>query len=128
MVSDHEPTTEETFGIRAEFIWLKEFKQYSPNPDIEVNGKKFQHMVGAVIRNKIISANVPVGVNKVGSLSITKSVVGKENCQEAFEFELRLPYHTSINGLYGDLEFHNGVAHFSLKEMCIRDRGWLGQP
>lgn len=116
LVSDHEPTTEETFGIRAEFIWLKEFKQYSPNPDIEVNGKKFQHMVGAVIRNKKISANVPVGVNKVGSLSITKSVVGKENCQEAFEFELRLPYHTSINGLYGDLEFHNGVANFSLKD------------
>ena len=116
LVSDHEPTAEETFGIRAEFIWLKEFKQYSPNPDIEVNGKKFQHMVGAVIRNKKISANVPVGVNKVGALSITKSVIGEENCQEAFEFELRLPYHTSINGLYGDLEFHNGVANFSLKD------------
>lgn len=116
LVSDHEPTTEETFGIRAEFIWLKEFKQYSPNPDIEVNGKKFQHMIGAVIRNKKISANVPVGVNKVGALSITKNVVGEENCQEEFEFELRLPYHTSINGLYGDLEFHNGVAKFSLKD------------
>lgn len=116
LVSDHEPSTEETFGIRAEFIWLKEFKQYSPTPDIEVNGKKFQHMIGAVIRNKKISANVPVGVNKVGSLSITKNVIGEENCQEAFEFELRLPYHTSLNGLYGDLEFHNGVANFSLKD------------
>ncbi len=116
LVSEYEPTEEETFGIRAEFIWLKEFKQYSPSPDIEVNGKKFQHMIGAVIRNKKISANVPVGVNEVGALSITKSVVGEENCQKEFEFELRLPYHTSINGLYGDLEFHNGVAKFSLKD------------
>ena len=116
LVSDHEPTAEETFGIRAEFIWLKEFKQYSPNPDIKVNGKKFQHMIGAVIHDKTLSANVPVGVNKVGSLSITKSVIGEENCKEEFGFELRLPYHTSINGIYGDLEFHNGVAHFSLKD------------
>ena len=98
------------------FIWLKEFKQYSPEPDIEVNGKKFQHMIGAVIRNKRLSANVPIGVNKVGALSITKNVIGEENCQEVFEFELKLPYHTSINGLYGDLEFHNGVANFSLKD------------
>ena len=116
LVSDHEPAAEETFGIRAEFIWLKEFKQYSPNPDIEVNGKKFQHMIGAVIHDKTLSANVPVGVNKVGSLSVTKSVIGEENCKEEFWFELRLPYHTSINGIYGDLEFHNGVAHFSLKD------------
>ena len=116
LVSDHEPAAEETFGIRAEFIWLKEFKQYSPNPDIKVNGKKFQHMIGAVIHDKTLSANVPVGVNKVGSLSITKSVIGEENCKEEFGFELRLPYHTSINGIYGDLEFHNGVAHFSLKD------------
>ena len=116
LVSDHEPTAEETFGIRAEFIWLKEFKQYSPNPDIEINGKKFQHMIGAVIHNKTLSANVPVGVNKVGSLSITKNVVGEKNCQEEFEFELKLPYHTSINGIYGDLEFHNGVAYFNLKD------------
>ena len=116
LVSDHEPTMEETFEIQAEFIWLKEFKQYSPEPDIEVNGKKFQHMIGAVIRNKRLSTNVPIGVNKVGALSITKNVIGEENCQEVFEFELKLPYHTSINGLYGDLEFHNGVANFSLKD------------
>lgn len=116
LVSDHEPTMEETFEIQAEFIWLKEFKQYSPEPDIAVNGKKFQHMIGAVIRNKRLSANVPIGVNKVGALSITKNVIGEENCQEVFEFELKLPYHTSINGFYGDLEFHNGVANFSLKD------------
>ena len=116
LVSDHEPTMEETFEIQAEFIWLKEFKQYSPEPDIAVNGKKFQHMIGAVIRNKRLSANVPIGVNKVGALSITKNVIGEENCQEVFEFELKLSYHTSINGFYGDLEFHNGVANFSLKD------------
>lgn len=116
LVSDHEPAEEETFGIRAEFIWLKEFKQYSPTPDLEVNGKKFQHMIGAVIRTAEISENVPVGVNKVGSLSVTKQVVGETNCQERFEFELKLPFHTNLNGLYGDMEFHNGVAKFSLQD------------
>lgn len=52
----------------------------------------------------------------MGSLSITKKVVGEKNCQEEFQFEIRFPYHTKINGLYGDLEFHDGIAQFSLKD------------
>lgn len=116
LVSDHQPTTEETFTIKAEFIWMKEFKQYAPMGDVEVNGKKFQNMVGAVIRNATVSAAVPVGADEAGGLSITKEVVGEENCQEEFQFELRLPYHTNLNGVYGDLEFHEGIALFSLKD------------
>ena len=51
---------------------MKDFKQYAPMGDVEVHGKKFQNMVGAVIRNTTVSAEVPVGVDEVGSLSITK--------------------------------------------------------
>ena len=116
LVSDHQPTIEDTFTIKAEFVWMKDFKQYAPMGDVEVHGKKFQNMVGAVIRNTTVSAEVPVGVDEVGSLSITKKVVGEKNCQEEFQFEIRFPYHTKINGLYGDLEFHDGIAQFSLKD------------
>lgn len=72
LVSDHQPTIEDTFTIKAEFVWMKDFKQYAPMGDVEVHGKKFQNMVGAVIRNTTVSAEVPVGVDEVGSLSITK--------------------------------------------------------
>ena len=62
--------------------------------DVEVHGKKFQNMVGAVIRNTTVSAEVPVGVDEVGSLSITKKVVGEKNCQEEFQFRnsFSVPY------------------------------------
>lgn len=115
LVSDHQPTQGESFGIQADFVWLEEFKQYSPSPDIEFKGKKFQHMIGAVIHNESLSAWVPIAAANVGDVSITKTVVGEENCQEEFQFEFRLPYHQGISGLYGDLEFHKGVANFSLK-------------
>ena len=47
---------------------MKDFKQYAPMGDVEVHGKKFQNMVGAVIRNTTVSAEVPVGVDWWSSL------------------------------------------------------------
>ena len=116
LVSDHQPTLGESFGIRAEFVWLNEFKQYSPTPDIEFKGKKFQHMIGAVIENETLYISKPMESKNIGSLSISKSLVGEENSQTNFEFELKLPYNKKINGLYGDLEFTNGVSYFTLKD------------
>ena len=40
LVSDHQPTIEDTFTIKAEFVWMKDFKQYAPMGDVEVHGKK----------------------------------------------------------------------------------------
>lgn len=114
LVSDHQPQDGETFGIEADFVWLKDVRQYTPASDVEVNGKKFQHMIGAVIRKEKITADVPVHHNDVGSLQITKTVKNDDGNQEEFEFVLKLPYH-KINGLYGDLEFHDGVSEFTLK-------------
>lgn len=115
LVADKQPQDGQTFGIKAEFIWLKDMKQYTPSPDTEVNGKKFQHMIGAVIRNKTISASIPVGHTDVGSLSITKKTEYDEDSQNVFHFTLQLPYHTEINGQYGDLQFRKGIAEFSLR-------------
>lgn len=52
LVSDHQPTIEDTFTIKAEFVWMKDFKQYAPMGDVEVHGKKFQNMVGVVTENE----------------------------------------------------------------------------
>ena len=116
LVSDHKPEYGEYFGIRAEFVWLKEFKQYSPTPDIEVEGKKFQHMIGAVIENETLYITKEMSSRNVGNLSITKKVKGEENCQTEFQFELKLPQYKNLSGLYGDLEFTNGVSQFTLKD------------
>ena len=116
LVSDHQPTLGETFGIRAEFVWLKEFKQYSPTPDIEFEGKKFQHMIGAVIENETLYISKAMESTNVGNIAITKKVIGETDSQTEFNFELKLVYHNNFNGLYGDLEFHNGVAQFTLKD------------
>lgn len=115
LVSDHQPTEGEAFGIEAEFVWLEEFKQYSPSPDIEFEGKKFQHMIGAVIHNETLTANIPIASARIGNVSITKTVVGEQNCPTEFQFEMKLPYHQGVSGLYGDMEFNRGVATFSLK-------------
>ena len=116
LVSDHQPTLGETFGIRAEFVWLKEFKQYSPTPDIEFEGKKFQHMIGAVIENETLYISKAMESTNVGNIAITKKVIGETDSQTEFNFELKLVYHNNFNGLYGDLEFRNGVAQFTLKD------------
>ncbi|MDO4664450.1 MAG: DUF5979 domain-containing protein, partial [Erysipelotrichaceae bacterium] len=115
LVSDHQPTEGEAFGIEAEFVWLEEFKQYSPSPDIEFEGKKFQRMIGAVIHNETLTASIPIASAQIGDVSITKTVVGEPNCPAEFQFEMKLPYHQGISGLYGDMEFNRGVATFSLK-------------
>lgn len=115
LTSDHQPKDGESFGIEADFIWQKDMRQYSPASDIEVDGKKFQHMIGSVIRKTKITANIPIGVTEVGSIAITKTVEYDEDSQKEFNFTLKLPYHTEINGQYGDLQFHNGVAEFTLK-------------
>ena len=114
LVSDHQPTLGEQFIINAEFVWLKEFRQYSPSPDIGFEGKKFQHMIGAIIKKQTVRIAVPMDSKNVGNVEITKTVIGEENCQKYFEFELQL-LNQKINGFYGDLEFHDGIARFTLK-------------
>lgn len=116
LVLNRQPLEGETFTINAEFVWLKDYKQYSPKEEVEVKGKKFQHMAGAVIRKTNLSENISVGVNEAGGITVTKEVLGEEDCQEEFFFKLCLPSHKHINGLYGDLEFHNGTADFTLKQ------------
>lgn len=118
LVSDHQPRAGERFGIAADIVWFKELKQYRPAqevtaPDGQGGQKRFQRMAGAVVRTKRIELAYEFKAEPVGSLSITKTIVGSD-ANDAYEFELRLPEQQDLSGLYGDLESHNGVAQFSL--------------
>lgn len=123
LVSDHRPTPGEQFSITAEFKYLEEMKQYSPTPDITFEGKKFQHMVGAAISDAELTFDVPISSKDVGGFAVTKTVTGEPGCAERFGFKVTLydmgnpdkpAVMNDLNGLYGDFEFHGGVAEFQL--------------
>lgn len=114
LVASEPPTDGADFGIESDFVWLEEFKQYSPEPDIEVNGKKYQHMIGAVIRNTSIHARIPYDASEEGGLQITKQVIKDDSMDREFAFRLELPYY-KLNGIYGDMIFYEGIAEFTLK-------------
>ena len=97
--------------------WLKEYRQYSPKPDTYTasDGKNFQHMIGAVIKQKPVKATLALIPANEGSLTVSKSVVGETNSATDFTFTVTLG-NTSINGKYGDMTFTNGVANVTLKD------------
>ncbi len=96
--------------------WLQEYRQYSPNPETykASDGRYFQHMIGAVIKQKPVEATLRLAPANEGSLTVSKSVVGETNSTTAFTFTITLG-DTSINGTYGDMTFTNGVATVTLK-------------
>lgn len=96
--------------------WLQEYRQYSPNPETYKAsiGKNFQHMIGAVIKQKPVEATLRLAPANEGNLTVSKSVVGETDSATAFTFTVTLG-DTSINGTYGDMSFTNGVAKVTLK-------------
>ncbi|MGN9234693.1 DUF7601 domain-containing protein [Atopobiaceae bacterium HCP3S3_D6] len=96
--------------------WLQEYRQYSPNPETyrASDGRNFQHMIGAVIKQKPVEATLRLAPANEGSLNVSKSVVGETNSATAFTFTVTLD-NTGINGTYGDMTFTNGVAKVTLK-------------
>lgn len=52
---------------------------------------------------------------KTGNLTVSKTVLGEHaDLEQNFEFTVTLS-DTSVNGMYGDIEFINGTATFVLK-------------
>lgn len=96
--------------------WLQEYRQYSPKPDTYTasDGKNFQHMIGAVIKQKPLNATLALKPANEGSLTVSKSVVGETNSTTEFTFTVTLG-NKNINGKYGDMTFTNGVATVTLK-------------
>lgn len=112
LVSAEKPKAGSKFAVHADIDWLVAMKQYSP-----IQSKEFQHMVGAVIRKTHISKDFSYKAEKEGSLKISKTVIGNPNDPEReFSFTLKLEGEgKDLDGSYGDIEFQNGVAHFTLK-------------
>lgn len=117
LVSTTKPTaTDMEIKASDTLTWLQEYRQYSPKPDTYTasDGKNFQHMIGAVIKQKPMNAMLALKPANEGSLTVSKSVVGETNSATDFTFTVTLG-NTSINGTYGDMTFTNGVATVTLK-------------
>lgn len=110
LVSAKKPPKNSQFGVTADIDWLKDMKQYSP-----IGDPRYQHMVGALMEKTPITKIIPYHSDDEGGLAVTKTVIGGEqDLQKAFSFTLELT-NQPLNGVYGDMEFQNGVAHFTLK-------------
>jgi LPXTG-motif cell wall-anchored protein len=117
LVSSTKPTsTDMKITASSTLTWLQEYRQYSPNPETYTasDGKNFQHMIGAVIKQKPVSAMLTLIPAKEGSLTVSKSVEGETGSAASFSFTVTLG-NTAINGQYGDMAFTNGVATVTLK-------------
>lgn len=118
LVSATKPTaTDMKITVSDTLTWLQEYRQYSPNPDtyIASDGKNFQHMIGAVIKQKSVNATLALKPANEGSLTVSKSVVGETNSATEFTFTVTLG-NKNINGKYGDMTFKDGVATVPLKD------------
>lgn len=117
LASTTKPTaTDMKITVSDTLTWLQEYRQYSPNPDTYTasDGKNFQHMIGAVIKQKQVNATLKLSPANEGSLTVSKSVVGETDSATEFTFTVTLD-NTNINGKYGDMTFTNGVANVTLK-------------
>lgn len=117
LVSSTKPTsTDMKITASSTLTWLQEYRQYSPNPETYTasDGKNFQHMIGAVIKQKPVSAMLTLIPAKEGSLTVSKSVEEETGSAASFSFTVTLG-NTAINGQYGDMAFTNGVATVTLK-------------
>lgn len=118
LVSTTKPTaTDMEIKVRDTLTWLKEYRQYSPSPENATasDGKNFQHMIGAVIKQKQVNATLALKPANEGSLTVSKSVVGETNSATDFTFTVTLG-NKNINGKYGDMTFTGGVATVTLKD------------
>jgi hypothetical protein len=117
LVSSTKPTsTDMEVKATDTLTWLQEYRQYSPNPEnyTASDGKNFQHMIGAVIKQKPVSAKLALSPAKDGSLKASKTMTGEDSSSTSFEFTITLSDKT-VNGTYGGMTFTNGVATVSLK-------------
>ena len=114
--TDRPTSTDMEITASDTLTWLQEYRQYSPHPEnyTASDGKNFQHMIGAVIKQKPVNATLALKPANEGSLTVSKSVAGETNSATAFTFTVTLG-DTGINGTYGGMTFTNGVATVTLK-------------
>jgi hypothetical protein len=119
LVSTSRPaSTDMSVEASSTLTWLEEYRQYSPNPEnyTASDGKTFQHMIGAVIKQKPVSAKLALSPAKDGNLKLMKTVTGEQSSTASFEFTVKVTGEASgISGKYGDLTFDAGTAKVSLQ-------------
>ena len=78
LASTEQPTSTD-MSIKASdtLTWLQEYRQYSPSPEnyTASDGKTFQHMIGAVIKQKPVAASLAVAPAKGAAPTVDKHVL-----------------------------------------------------
>ena len=115
LVSDDIPDINDEFIIWNRIMWGPEPRQYSPSEEVYYNGKKYQNMVGLNVNSTYMSSEFTYRDVATGKLIVNKIVDGNiDDTLRDFTFTVTLSDNT-INGTYGDMEFKNGAATFTLK-------------
>lgn len=88
--------------------------------------KEVAEQDGKTVSGKIADGSRLRFTNYYAAISVTKNVTGKKiDNDKAFKFSIKLD--ASINGKYGDLEFKDGVANFTLKNGQTLTAGGLNE-
>lgn len=64
LVSDEKPSENASITASAKVQWLQEMKQYRPAQEVTVNGKKFQRMIGAMVKTESLQATLSYSVKE----------------------------------------------------------------
>ena len=95
LTADQMPAENTVITVESFYSWMKETRQYSPVPDIEVDGKHFQHMAGAVVMNKEHAFTLSCQVEQTSDISIHKTVEGRMGDKtKQFPFVIHLQNNT----------------------------------
>lgn len=113
LVSDQMPAKNTEITIVSEISWLKETRQYTPNPDKVVDGKRFQHMAGAVVMSNTVAisfnCDVKQDVKQIADLTISKLVEGRMGDRtKKFPFNIYL-YHENGTPFTGSVQTESSV-------------------
>ena len=114
----------DTITLNQENNWTGSFT-HLPSPDtlqgkvitVIEEGSEYNVSYSEIVRDDDTKTLYLTVTNelKTGNLTVSKTVLGEHaDLEQNFEFTVTLS-DTSVNGMYGDIEFINGTATFVLK-------------
>lgn len=131
LVSDQMPAKNTEITVASEITWLKETRQYTPTPDKVVDGKRCQHMAGAVVMSKEMNISFNCDVKQTANLTISKLVEGRMGDRtKKFPFTIYLhyengtPFTGSVQTEGSVLEGYEGVCEApEMTELIFDEEG-----
>lgn len=91
-----------------------DLRLFSPIPGQHPAGQKeYQRMVGYSLKDTVFHGTFNLTMEEPGALSVEKKVVGGP---AGVDFPFSVTLDKPISGTYGEMDFHDGAASFSLRD------------